>query len=55
MSFLSDKVVFEGLTFDDVLLLPSCSQILPCKEDQENLMLDEFFPVPHIQIVAVDK
>ncbi len=29
MSFLSEKVEFEGLTFDDVLLLPSYSEILP--------------------------
>lgn len=29
MSFLSDKVKFEGLTFDDVLLLPSYSEVLP--------------------------
>ena len=29
MSFLSDKIAFEGLTFDDVLLVPSYSDILP--------------------------
>ena len=29
MSFLSDKISFEGLTFDDVLLVPSYSEILP--------------------------
>lgn len=29
MSFLSDKVVSEGLTFDDVLLLPAYSEVLP--------------------------
>ncbi len=29
MSLLSDKVVTEGLTFDDVLLVPSYSEILP--------------------------
>ncbi|TKG96649.1 IMP dehydrogenase [Puteibacter caeruleilacunae] len=29
MSFLSDKIVAEGLTFDDVLLVPSYSEILP--------------------------
>ena len=29
MSFISDKVIFEGLTFDDVLLVPSYSEILP--------------------------
>lgn len=29
MSFLSDKVVHEGLTFDDVLLVPAYSEVLP--------------------------
>jgi len=29
MSFLSEKVVGEGITFDDVLLIPSYSEILP--------------------------
>lgn len=33
MSFLSDKVEFEGLTFDDVLLLPSYSEVLPREVD----------------------
>ena len=29
MSFAQDKIVSEGLTFDDVLLLPSYSEVLP--------------------------
>lgn len=29
MSFFADKVVSEGLTFDDVLLIPSYSEVLP--------------------------
>lgn len=29
MSFLTDRVVMEGLTFDDVLLMPAYSQVLP--------------------------
>ncbi len=29
MSFLADKVVMDGLTFDDVLLIPAYSQVLP--------------------------
>ncbi|MCQ2066982.1 MAG: IMP dehydrogenase [Bacteroidaceae bacterium] len=29
MSFLTDRVVMEGLTFDDVLLIPAYSQVLP--------------------------
>ena len=33
MSFIKDKVVFEGITFDDVLLIPSYSEILPREVD----------------------
>ena len=29
MSFLADKIIFEGLTFDDVLLVPAYSEVLP--------------------------
>ena len=29
MSFFTDKIVFEGLTFDDVLLVPAFSEVLP--------------------------
>lgn len=29
MSFIADKVVMEGLTFDDLLLVPAYSQVLP--------------------------
>jgi IMP dehydrogenase len=33
MSFLNDKVLYEGLTFDDVLLIPAYSEILPREVD----------------------
>lgn len=33
MSFINDKVVFEGLTFDDVLLVPAYSEVLPREVD----------------------
>ncbi|HPF03157.1 MAG TPA: IMP dehydrogenase [Bacteroidales bacterium] len=33
MSFELDKVVFEGLTFDDVLLIPMYSEVLPREVD----------------------
>lgn len=33
MSFLQDKVVLEGLTFDDVLLVPQYSEVLPRNVD----------------------
>jgi IMP dehydrogenase len=29
MSFIADKIVFDGLTFDDVLLIPAFSEVLP--------------------------
>ena len=29
MSFFADKIIFEGLTFDDVLLVPAYSEVLP--------------------------
>ena len=29
MSFFEDKLQFEGLTFDDVLLIPAYSEVLP--------------------------
>ena len=33
MSFLDDKVVMEGITFDDVLLIPAYSDVLPREVD----------------------
>lgn len=33
MSFLTDRIFSEGLTFDDVLLLPSYSEVLPREVD----------------------
>ena len=33
MSFIADKVVMEGLTFDDVLLIPAYSEVLPREVD----------------------
>lgn len=29
MSFVSDKIISDGLTFDDVLLVPDYSEVLP--------------------------
>ena len=29
MSFITDKIVLDGLTFDDVLLIPAYSEVLP--------------------------
>ena len=29
MSFVDEKIAFEGLTFDDVLLIPAYSEVLP--------------------------
>lgn len=33
MSFIADKIVMDGLTFDDVLLIPAYSEILPREVD----------------------
>jgi IMP dehydrogenase len=33
MSFSEDKIIYEGLTFDDVLIIPSYSEILPREVD----------------------
>ena len=33
MSFIAEKVQFEGLTFDDVLLVPAYSEVLPREVD----------------------
>ncbi len=33
MSFIADKIEFEGFTFDDVLLLPAYSEVLPREVD----------------------
>jgi IMP dehydrogenase len=33
MSMFTDKILFEGLTFDDVLLVPSYSEVLPREVD----------------------
>jgi IMP dehydrogenase len=33
MSFIADKVVMDGLTFDDVLLIPAYSKVLPRNVD----------------------
>lgn len=37
MSFSEDKIIFEGLTFDDVLLVPSYSEVLPREVDLSSL------------------
>lgn len=37
MSFLTDKILYEGLTFDDVLLVPSYSEVLPREVDLSSL------------------
>lgn len=33
MSFIADKIAFEGLTFDDLLLVPAYSEVLPRNVD----------------------
>ena len=33
MSFITDRIKTEGLTFDDVLLVPAYSEVLPREVD----------------------
>ena len=40
MSFIADKIMMDGLTFDDLLLVPAYSQVLPCDVDLTTV----FFP-----------
>ena len=40
VSFIADKIVMDGLTFDDVLLVPGYSEVLPRTVALETL----FFP-----------
>ncbi len=37
MSFLSDKIISEGLTFDDVLLVPAYSEVVPKEVDLKTM------------------
>lgn len=37
MSFFKEKILFEGLTFDDVLLVPSYSEVLPREVDLSSM------------------
>jgi IMP dehydrogenase len=37
MSFFDEKILFEGLTFDDVLLIPSYSEVLPREVDLSSM------------------
>ncbi len=38
MSCLSDKILMEGLTFDDVLLIPQKSEVLPKETDTSTML-----------------
>jgi len=37
MSFFTEKILYEGLTFDDVLLVPSYSEVLPREVDLSSM------------------
>jgi IMP dehydrogenase len=37
MSFVKEKILYEGLTFDDVLLVPSYSEVLPREVDLSSM------------------
>ena len=36
-SFVADKIVMDGLTFDDVLLIPAYSEVLPKQVELKTL------------------
>jgi IMP dehydrogenase len=38
MSFIEDKILYEGLTFDDVLLIPLYSEVLPREVDLSSML-----------------
>ena len=38
-SFIADKIVMDGLTFDDVLLIPAYSEVLPKTVELQLLLL----------------
>ena len=48
MSFIADKVVMDGLTYDDVLLIPAYSEVLPKSVD----LSTKFSPL-HVKVVLV--
>lgn len=50
MSFIKDKILYEGLTFDDVLLVPSYSEVLPREVDLSS-MFSRNIPI-HTPIVS---
>lgn len=39
MSFIAEKVKMDGLTFDDVLLIPAYSEVLPREVNLKNKIL----------------
>ena len=41
MSFIADRVKMDGLTFDDVLLIPSYSEVLP--REVKLLLIPKYF------------
>ena len=40
-SFVADKIVMDGLTFDDVLLIPQASDVLPAQVDLRTNLTSE--------------
>ena len=39
MSFIADNIVMDGLTYDDVLLIPAYSEVLPRTVDLSTKIL----------------
>ena len=47
MSFIADKIVMDGLTYDDVLLIPAYSEVLPRTVDLSTCLLYTSDDGPH--------
>ena len=60
MSFIADKIVMDGLTYDDVLLIPAYSEVLPRTVDlstkfSRNIELKIPFVTAAMDTVTEDK
>ena len=53
-SFVADKIVMDGLTFDDVLLIPAYSEVLPKTVELENQVLAQHQPERSFVTAAMD-
>ena len=56
MSFIADKIVMDGLTYDDVLLIPAYSEVLPRTVDLSTKFSRNIeLKIPGKTVCATDK